>query len=138
MKIVLHYEAGELEFKMKLRSRGITAEYVGDEPDYWSRDIDFITEDGIAYEVKWDSWIDKTNNLFIEIANPRSKGGQGWYKFCEADFLAYGNARKNEFYVIRMAELKNYIDTVSPNLITTNDGAKGYLINKEELNYETY
>lgn len=102
MKIHLFYQPGELEFKLKVKELGHILEYVGDDENYWYKDIDFIAEDGTAIEVKWDNWIDTTNNLFIETENPRSKNGIGWYYFTEADFLAYGNSRINEFYMINM------------------------------------
>lgn len=102
MRISLFYQPGEMEFKLKAQKLGYTLEYVGDDPDFWTVDIDFIVNEETTVEVKWDSWIDKTGNLFIETANPRSQGGLGWYKFCQADWLAYGNSQRNEFYMIKM------------------------------------
>jgi hypothetical protein len=102
MRITLFYQPGELEYKLKAQSKGFEVEYVGDDPDYWNKDIDFILNGNIAVEVKWDSWIDRTGNLFIETANPRSKNGIGWYNFTEADYLAYGNSKRDEFYIIKM------------------------------------
>jgi hypothetical protein len=138
MRITLFYQPGELEYKLKAQSKGFEVEYVGDDPDYWSKDIDFILNGNIAVEVKWDAWIDKTGNLFIETINPRSKNGIGWYNFIEADYLAYGNSKKNEFYIIKMQDLRNYINQQSPEPIKTGDGAEGYLINKEDVPHETY
>lgn len=137
MKIHLFYKPGELEFKLKVKELGHTLEYVGDDENYWYKDTDFIAEDGTAIEVKWDSWINTTNNLFIETANPRSKNGKGWYNFIEAEWLAYGNSRINEFYMINMQDLRNYINTYNPNSITTGDGAQGYLIQLKEIPYKT-
>jgi hypothetical protein len=56
-------------------------------PDYWSKDIDFIvtsptTGDTKSFEVKFDTKISKTNNLYLELGNVHSKGGLGWYRFC--------------------------------------------------------
>ncbi len=133
MKISLFYKAGELEFKLLAQQWGHTLEYVGDDPDYWHRDIDFIINGKTTVEVKWDSWINATGNLFIETANPRSKGGLGWYLFCEADYLAYGDSRANKFYIIKMSELRDYITTHNLELKTTNDGAQGYLVALKDI-----
>lgn len=136
MRIHLFYQPGELEFKLKAQAQGRTLEYVGDDPDYWNKDIDFIVDDDKTVEVKWDSWIDKTNNLFIETANPRSKGGCGWYCFTQADWLAYGNSTKNIFYMIRMNDLRDYIETHKPERKITNDGAEGFLVPLNEIQYQ--
>ena len=83
---------------------------MGDEPDYWSQDIDFIVDGKITVEVKYDNIINRTGNLFIETANPRSQNGLGWYKFCQADYLAYGDSKINVFHMIKMNDLRNYIN----------------------------
>ena len=62
MRITLFYEPGELEFKLQAQKKGYVLEYVGDDPDYWHRDIDFISNGNQYIEVKWDSKIHKTGN----------------------------------------------------------------------------
>ena len=136
MRISLFYQPGELEFKLKAQAQGHTLEYVGDDPDYWNKDIDFIVNDETTVEVKYDSWIDVTNNLFIETANPRSEGGLGWFRFTQADWLAYGNSKKNEFYMIKMQDLRNYIETHELELKTTSDGAQGFLVSLNNIKYQ--
>ena len=133
MKIHLFYKPGELEFKLQAQQQGHKLEYVGDEPEFWRRDIDFIINDRTAVEVKWDSWINTTGNLFIETANPRSKDGKGWYLFCEADYLAYGDSRINQFYIIKMSDLRHYISTHNLELKITNDGAEGFLVSLNDI-----
>lgn len=137
MKITLFYQPGELEFKIQAQKYGYTTEYVGDDPEYWCQDIDFILNDKVNVEVKWDSWINQTGNLFIETVNPRSQGGNGWYRFCQADYLAYGDSKNNKFYMIKMQDLKEYIAAYEPEEKTTNDNAKGYLIPLANLKYKT-
>jgi hypothetical protein len=39
-----------------------------------------------------------------------SKGGRGWYEFCEADYLAYGDAQAQCFYIIPLAALKERVN----------------------------
>lgn len=136
MRISLFYQSGELEFKRKAQAQGHTLEYVGDDPDYWNKDIDFIIDDGTTVEVKWDSWINTTGNLFIETDNPRSRCGLGWFRFTQAEWLAYGNSQTNEFYMIKMQDLRNYIEKHNPERKITNDGAEGFLVPLKSLQYQ--
>ena len=69
--------------------RGYIVNDVSKDEYYFDKDIDFFiinptTGNSRSFEVKWDSRINSTGNLFLEIANPRSKqwGGDGWYKHC--------------------------------------------------------
>jgi hypothetical protein len=57
---------------------------VSNNPDYWYKDIDFILTSPTSgltktFEVKWDSRINRTGNLFLEISSINSKGGKGWW-----------------------------------------------------------
>lgn len=60
---------------------------VSSNSDYWDKDIDFIVTSPTtgavkSFEVKWDSRINSTGNLYLELSNVHSKGGKGWYTFC--------------------------------------------------------
>lgn len=60
---------------------------VSSNPSYWDKDIDFIitsptTQLTKTFEVKWDSRINSTGNLYLELTNVHSKGGRGWFDFC--------------------------------------------------------
>lgn len=137
MKFTFFYKPGELEFEIKARQLGYELEYVGDESSYWPKDIDFIAEDNTTIEVKWDSRINHTNNLFVEIVNPRSPNGLGWYRFIEAEWLAYGNSKKNEFYMIKVKDLKEYVETHNLQRRITSDCAEGFLLPLNEIEYKT-
>jgi hypothetical protein len=70
-----------------MENRNYKVEDVTNNPCYWNKDIDFIitsptTGDVKTFEVKWDSKINKTGNLFLELLSARSEGGNGWYRFC--------------------------------------------------------
>lgn len=130
---------GEYELQWALREHGYYVDDVSSDPAYWIQDIDLliepifplIGEDVVtSIEVKWDSRIAVTGNLFIELENPRSKGGMGWFEFCKADYLAYGDARNRIFYFIKMNDLKNYIYESKKDLRarSTWDGSYGYII----------
>ena len=126
---------GEYDLKWSLREHGYKVLDVSGIPAYWDKDIDLIatnifTDVTTTIEVKWDSRISATGNMFIELENPRSKGGRGWFSFCEADLLAYGDATNRIFYFIRIADLRQFIEDNKLNLQcrTTGDGSYGYLI----------
>ena len=106
---------GERLFSNIMSEKGYSVEDVSGNPQYWYKDIDFIItspSSGLTktFEVKWDSRINKTHNLYIELTNVNSKGGKGWFTFCEADYLAYGDAAARCFYIIPLLELKNKIN----------------------------
>ena len=78
---------GESLFKQIMLERGYSVNDVSNNPEYWYKDIDFIitsptTGQTKSFEVKWDSRINSTGNLYLEISNIYSQGGKGWFKFC--------------------------------------------------------
>lgn len=126
---------GEYDLKWSLRRNGYEVKDVSGDSDYWGKDIDLIatntsTNITTTIEVKWDNRISATGNMFIELENPRSKGGNGWFNFCEADLLAYGDSVNRIFYFIRVADLRQFIKEHKLDLDcrTTGDGSYGYLL----------
>ena len=118
---------GELLFKQIMECRVYTVEDVSGNPDYWYRDIDFIvtsptTGQVKTFEVKWDSCINRTGNLYLEHTNIHSKGGKGWYNFCQADYLVYGDAVAQVFYVIPFGELKEKVKSLHYRAAAQKDG----------------
>jgi hypothetical protein len=102
---------GEQLFKSIMESRNYTVEDVSNNPAYWSKDIDFIVTSpttGLTktFEVKYDKRINKTNNLYLELVNINSRGGKGWFEFCQADYIAYGDATTDTFYIIPLEKLR--------------------------------
>ena len=102
---------GEQLFAQIMQQKGYIVEDVSNNPEYWYRDIDFIVTSSTSgetktFEVKWDSKISNTGNLYLELTSLYSKGGRGWFEFCEADYLAYGDAVTKVFYIIDMAQLR--------------------------------
>lgn len=102
---------GEKLFAERMSAKGYIVEDVSDNPSFWNKDIDFIIESPYTgtvktMEVKYDSRINRTGNLYLELTNIHSQGGKGWYKFCEADVLAYGDAQTDIFYMIPVEKLR--------------------------------
>lgn len=129
---------GEYELKNYLRQNGFKVKDVSDNPVYWAKDIDLIIEiDGAPtkIEVKWDYRLAETTNLFVELYNPRSKGCKGWFNFCQADYLAYGDAINQVFYFIKLDDLRHFIDREKKSLrcASTYDRSYGYLVPLEKI-----
>lgn len=126
---------GEQLFARMMRERDYTVQDVSNNSDFWPKDIDFIitsptTGEKKTFEVKWDSNIHYTHNLFLEIENPRSKqwSGEGWWKHCEADYLVYGDAVSHLFYIFPMKELREVVATMQLRTAHTRDGSVGLLM----------
>ena len=105
---------GERLFQGIMTERGYIVNDVSKTPEYWEQDIDFFITSpttGLtkSFEVKWDSRIHQTGNLYLELENINSKGGKGWFEFCKADYLAYGDAVAGRFYIIPLLELKKKV-----------------------------
>lgn len=129
---------GEKLFADIMRAQAIDVRDVSGNKDYWAQDIDFIISNGEkqrTVEVKYDTRIHKTGNMYIETANPRSQGGKGWFLFCQADYLAYGDAWNKCFYFIRIKDLREYVSKNEGRLreVSTYDGSRGFLIGLKDV-----
>ena len=129
---------GELLFQTIMESGGYTVEDVSGNSEYWDKDIDFIITSPYTgavktFEVKFDSRINKTGNLFLETASAYSKGGQGWFKFCEADYLAYGDSANRRFYVIPLLELKERVKKLPQRIARCGQESIGLLVSLNDI-----
>ena len=124
---------GEALFKERISSLNYKVEDVSNNPSYWYKDIDFIVTSPItgltkSFEVKYDSRINKTGNLYLELTNVHSKGGRGWSEFCDADMLAYGDAQAQVFYIIPLAELRARVKTLPTRSARCGQDSTGLLV----------
>ena len=124
---------GEQRFKQLMEKRGHIVEDLTAEKEFQIVDIDFriTSPSGITkfFEVKYDSKINSTGNLFVEFFNAHNYGGLGWYEFCKADFIAYGDAHTNTFYCFLLEDLRQLINVHKFNVATAdNENIAGYLI----------
>lgn len=129
---------GEALFKQIMQSKGYQVQDVSDNPDYWYKDIDFIITSPTSgltktFEVKWDSKIGQTGNLYLELTNVHSKCGQGWYKFCEADYVAYGDARAHLFYILPLGQLRERVKQLPQRMAQCGGDSTGLLVNLKDL-----
>ena len=128
---------GERLFKQIMESRNYKVEDVTLNPDYWYKDIDFFVTstsgERKSFEVKFDGCINRTGNLYLELTNIHSKGGCGWFNFCEADYLAYGDAVNRIFYIIPLLELKKRAAQVPYREGRCGSESTGQLISLDEI-----
>lgn len=129
---------GEQLFKKIMEERNYTVVDVSDNSDYFDKDIDFIITSSASgltktFEVKWDNRINKTGNLYLELVNIHSKGGKGWYEFCEADYVAYGDATSGTFYIISLLELRERVKQLSKRLAQCGNDSIGQLVSLNDI-----
>ncbi len=106
---------GEKEAEQLLERLGYTnINSVSNNSDYFFKDIDIKAKDGMRrtlnFEVKWDSKINSTNNLFIETISNKNTKRKGWFYYCEADYLLYGDSVNRAFYLIDFRKLKALVE----------------------------
>lgn len=131
---------GERIFRDRMRYNGYKVEDLRDDPEYWMIDCDFeITSPTTGavktFEVKWDSLIHTTGNLYLELENIHSKqwNGEGWWLHCEADYLAYGDQQVNKFYIIPMKELRARVEELPTRIAHCNVESTGLLISLDDI-----
>lgn len=92
---------------------------------YQDVDVDFLLTDMrhfgqrplIKIEVKWDARIAQTGNMCIEKQSENLSNGyksNGWCEKTKSDYLYYGDAKNNIFYVMETSYLKEYIKKYKP------------------------
>lgn len=103
---------GEREAYDYLVSQGWEVKDLTECDAFFGKDIDFLISKGRErhyIEVKWDYKIKQTGNMFIETITDIDANKDGWYEFCQAEFIFYGDARQQIFYVFQLEDLKEYI-----------------------------
>lgn len=129
---------GEVLFQHIMKSQNHRVVDVSGDPQYWDIDIDFLVTSSSSgetksFEVKWDYKINKTNNLYLEVANSHSVNGVGWWEFCKADYIAYGDAINKIFYVFDRKELKERVLKIRQHYTMCKDESIGLLIGLDEV-----
>ena len=76
---------GELRAYNYLQDNGWIVTDVTKEEAYFDKDIDLLAHRGtesLSIEVKWDSRIHETGNMFIETVTDLDNSKAGWFLFC--------------------------------------------------------
>ena len=105
---------GELRAYNYLQDNGWTVQDVTRDEAYFDKDIDLVAYKGserLTVEVKWDSRIATTGNMFIETVTDIDKSKSGWFLFCQADFIYYGDSVNQLFYVFKTDDLRQFVST---------------------------
>lgn len=105
---------GELRAYNYLKSQGYIVEDTTDNSNYWDKDIDFVIYDNkntYTVEVKWDNVIHKSGNMFIETITDIDKEKEGWFNFCQADFIYYGDSVNKLFYIFKTEDLRAFVES---------------------------
>lgn len=127
-----------------LISHDYNVEDVSNNPLYFPKDIDFLitSQDGeqTSIEVKNCQCISRTGNLFIEHTQDIDRNEPGWYRITEADKLFYRDDLNQVVYVIKMDDLREYVESKKGQLAERkakpNEVGKvsvGYLVQVKEL-----
>lgn len=123
---------GETAIAATLAARGNILTDVSGEYEYQRKDIDFIVSNGdkqTTLEVKTDYKSEITGNLFIETYNTanESRNGNGWYTYCQAQYMAFVQLNKRQAHIIAFDEMKSLIDGNKYRVANTYN-TSGYLL----------
>lgn len=129
---------GERLFRQRMEEQNYKVRDVSNHSDYWNKDIDFIITSPTSgetktFEVKWDDRINQTKNLYLELENIHSKRGLGWFNFCKADYIAYGDSKTETFYVISLLDLKKRANEVPRRIARCGNDSYGQLISLKDI-----
>lgn len=134
------WKYGEQLFKQRMENGNYIVKDVSGDSEYWSKDIDFIitsptTGKTKTFEVKWDSHINKTGNLYLELVSTTSKlwNGDGWWPHCQANYLVYGDAYYKKFYIIEMDKLRERVKHLPQKIGKCGNDSIGLLVSLDDI-----
>lgn len=121
---------GEKIFERYCSERGLLPVSVADDPVWQGRDVDFLVvgDDGVeySYEVKNDTRIWKTRNVFYEDVSNVEFSTDGCFKKTAADFIVICSEQERKLYVVDARRLRSFVERSSSSLrrITVVEGSK--------------
>ena len=127
-------KTGEAAVAAALKAKGHTVEDVSNIYEWQRKDVDFIlrrNSSSTTLEVKNDVKSNTTGNVYVETycQENYSRGGAGWYHYCQARYIAFVQMRKQKAHIILYDDLVNLIDTHNYNKLDKWDGsAQGYIV----------
>lgn len=99
-------EEAALRYLAQKHGKGAVRD-VRNDSTYQIRDIDYILPDGTTVEVKTDTWVARTGNLFFETA--RNHGRAGCFYRSKADLWVYIDAHAGGAYVFPLSEAQAWL-----------------------------
>lgn len=101
---------GEKMVMSALKQRGHMVVDVSDNTEYRKKDIDIIISkngQSATIEVKNDLRSNQTGNVYVELTNSNniSRNGDGWFCYCDADYLCFVQAEKHKAHIVFRDEL---------------------------------
>lgn len=133
-------KTGEQLFAAIMRSRNYKVEDVSNNTNYFDKDIDFLVTSPTTgavktFEVKFDTLINRTGNLYLEIESINSKqwNGDGWWPHCQADYLAYGDYHSRTFYIIPVEELRKRVEELPTRIGRCGYSSTGLLVSLGDI-----
>lgn len=101
---------GEYLVVSALKQHGHNIVDVSDNAEYRKKDIDIIiSKNGVSatVEIKNDLRSNQTGNVFVELTNTnnRSRNGEGWFAYCEADYLCFVQKEMKKAHIVLLDEL---------------------------------
>lgn len=106
---------GETLAAKALEARGHKVIDVSDDWNYRCADIDFVLTNKqgqtTTLEVKTDAASEYTGNVFVEYynSNNQSHEYQGWFKYCEAEYIGFIQPNNKKAMIVSFEELKQNI-----------------------------
>lgn len=139
------WKDGENAFAATMAANGYIVTDVSKNPDYFDIDVDFLvynpnTRNTRKFEVKTDFRINETQNLYLEVYNNKSKGGKGWFRFCEADYIVYIDAIEEVAHIILFDDLRTAFKKLGGRIAycrVMGDDSSGYTIKLSLVPHKT-
>lgn len=129
-------EAGERVAWLELLESPKTKQVLDVRKDkyFQAKDIDFLQLDFSntvnKIEVKTDRQAHETGNIAFETM---SSSNEGCLARSEADYIYYYIEKTKEVIILKLKELKGFINHINPKEIMMGDSARGYLLNIQML-----
>ncbi|VWM13296.1 Uncharacterised protein [Collinsella intestinalis] len=106
-------KVGEQLVRQTFESLGYELKDVSDDSAFWVEDVDYLTADGIKYEVKTDYKLESTGNLALESEvyyKNYQELNDSWLWTSKADYFVFVNPHNTScFYSIAAKDLRHLV-----------------------------
>ena len=106
-------KVGEQLVRQTFESLGYELKDVSDDSAFWVEDVDYLTADGIKYEVKTDYKLESTGNLALESQvyyKSYQELNDSWLWTSKADYFVFVNPHNTScFYSIAAKDLRHLV-----------------------------